>query len=242
MRNKSGRLVAVAVAVLTAFGVSVQPAYADSGWQPIKGYNDAWYGCNQYGCDWVWWSPGEISRDVLLLMKQGRAVTMYRLYNPNSGEHFYTSNTVEVEKLSGPMGSGGGFCGVDSDGQFKCWGINRGAGWKLEQNAGWIAPTQGAPVYRLYNRNAGDHHYTLNAAERDMLIKKGWKYEGIGWHSGGSWPLYRQYNRRARRGTHNYTVSKPENDMLVRLGWKAEGIGWHALSPDFADKYAHGIG
>ena len=58
---------------------------------------------------------------------------MYRLYNPNSGEHFYTANFVEAKNI-----------------------IN--AGWKYEM-VGWNAPMTGVPVYRLYNPNVGDHHY-----------------------------------------------------------------------------------
>ncbi|PJM74831.1 Ig-like domain-containing protein [Bifidobacterium simiarum] len=127
---------------------------------------------------------------------------MYRMYNRNSGEHFYTSRAAERDYLVK-------------------------VGWRYE-GVGWYAPTTGDPVYRLYNSHAGDHHYTKSAAERNYLVKVGWRYEGIGWRSGGSIAVYRQYNRHARRGSHNYTTSKAENDMLVRVGWRAEGIGWYA--------------
>lgn len=73
------------------------------------------------------------------------SVPMYRLYNPNSGEHFYTKTTSERDHL-------------------------RSVGWRYE-GIGWQAPTGGNPVYRLYNPNAGDHHYTLLASERDHLKK-----------------------------------------------------------------------
>ena len=108
---------------------------------------------------------------------------MYRLYNPNSGEHFYTANFVEAKNI-----------------------IN--AGWKYEM-VGWNAPTTGVPVYRLYNPNVGDHHYTLNASERDMLVNIGWRYEGIGWYSDvqKSVKLYRAYNPNAKSGSHNYTTN-----------------------------------
>ena len=129
---------------------------------------------------------------------------MYRLYNPNSGEHFYTANKAELSNVLA-------------------------AGWRYE-GVGWHAPTTSkTPVYRLYNPNAGDHHYTMNAAERNMLVIKGWRYEGIGWYSDDNQTvaLYRQYNPNARTGTHNYTINKAENDWLVSLGWRAEGIGWY---------------
>ncbi|MCR5582100.1 MAG: S8 family serine peptidase [Eggerthellaceae bacterium] len=130
---------------------------------------------------------------------------MYRLYNPNSGEHFYTASTSERDGL-------------------------RKLGWRYE-GVGWLAPKTGNAVYRLYNPNGGDHHYTMSVEERDGLRKLGWRYEGIGWYSDTykATPLYRQYNPNAKSGSHNYTVSKSENDKLVRLGWRAEGIGWYGL-------------
>lgn len=135
-----------------------------------------------------------------------KKVQMHRLYNPNSGEHFYTADKNEKDHLVA-------------------------VGWKYE-GEGWKAPDQSkTPVYRLYNANAGDHHYTLDANEKDYLVKVGWKYEGIGWYSDDakSVPLYRQYNPNAKAGSHNYTTNKAENDSLVKLGWKAEGIGWYGM-------------
>ena len=129
---------------------------------------------------------------------------MYRLYNPNSGEHFYTSSIVEREHL-------------------------KSVGWNYE-GIGWYAPTEGNPVYRLYNPNAGDHHYTLSRTEHDYLVSVGWRPEGVGWASADEETgiaLYRQYNPNAIAGSHNYTSSKFENDSLVSKGWMAEGIGWY---------------
>jgi uncharacterized repeat protein (TIGR02543 family) len=129
---------------------------------------------------------------------------MYRLYNPNSGEHFYTANTDERDYLSS-------------------------IGWNYE-GVGWTAPkTSDTPVYRMYNDNAGEHHYTTSEEERDTLVSAGWIYEGIGWYSGGSVPLYREYNPNAYACNHNYTTSKTENDWLVSLGWNYEGISWYGM-------------
>ena len=92
------------------------------------------------------------------------------------------------------------------------------------------------PVYRLYNPNAGDHHYTTSAGERDALVRVGWRDEGIGWYSSDRRlvPLYRQYNPNARTGTHNYTASGGERDHLLRVGWRDEGIGWYGTT-QYAD-------
>ena len=131
---------------------------------------------------------------------------MYRLYNPNSGEHFYTSNVGERNNLIS-------------------------LGWN-DEGIGWYAPIRSnTPVYRLYNRNGGEHHYTTNAGERDSLVALGWEDEGIGWYSDDSQriPLYRQYNPNAFANNHNYTTSLQENNDLVALGWRAEAIGWYGV-------------
>lgn len=131
---------------------------------------------------------------------------MYRLYNENSGEHFYTAREGEAEHLVS-------------------------VGWD-DEGIGWYAPaTSKTPVYRLYNKNAGDHHYTANVKERNYLVKIGWNDEGIGWYSNDAEnvPLYRQYNPNAKAGAHNYTTSKAENNALVKAGWKEEGIGWYGV-------------
>lgn len=132
------------------------------------------------------------------------AANMYRLYNPNSSEHFYTANQAESKSL-------------------------QQAGWH-DEGIGWIAPDHGLPVYRLYNQNAGDHHYTLNAAERDLLKQVGWHDEGLAWYSAESaaLPLYRLYNPNALAGSHHYTLNAAEKEQLKTLGWHDEGISWYA--------------
>lgn len=135
---------------------------------------------------------------------------MYRLYNPNSGEHFYTKYANERDTL-------------------------RRAGWQFE-NVGWVAPDSGDEVYRLYNPNNGDHHYTLAPLERDVLVKAGWRYEGVGWYSdkNKTIPLYRVYNKNnLGAGSHHYTTSAAEKNNLLKHGWKDENIGWYALKPGY---------
>ena len=131
-------------------------------------------------------------------------VEMYRLYNPNSGEHFYTSRVGERDML------------ID-------------VGWDYE-GIGWYSPVlSNTPVYRLYNQYGGEHHYTTSLEERNSLIAAGWNDEGIGWYSDDACtvPLYRQYNPNEFANNHNYTTSQVENDYLISIGWRAEGIGWY---------------
>lgn len=139
---------------------------------------------------------------------QNVAERMWRLYNPYSGEHFYTASTSERDHLYD-------------------------VGWSIE-GYGWTSPTSNAdPVYRLYNPNAGDHHYTMSTAERDNLVSVGWNYEGVGWlaYTSGNVPVYREYNPNATTGAHNFTTSKSEHDYLVSIGWKDEGIAFYAYGP-----------
>ena len=130
---------------------------------------------------------------------------MFRLYNPNSGEHFYSSSTVERDHLVS-------------------------LGWQ-DEGTGWIAPASGDAVYRLYNPYAGEHHYTLSTAERDMLVSVGWNDEGVGWYSdpNESVPLFRVYNPNEYANNHHYTTSAAERDMLLSIGWQDEGVSWHGV-------------
>ena len=136
---------------------------------------------------------------------------LFRMYNPNSGEHFWTGSLEERNNLLV-------------------------AGWNYE-GSGWMAPkTYGDPVYRLYNENAGDHHYTLDEEEKDHLVSLGWRYEGVAWSSESAEegrPLYRLFNPNAepegKAGAHFWTMSEEERDNLIDAGWEYEGIGWYGI-------------
>ena len=140
---------------------------------------------------------------LTVLVKDDQITVMYRTYNPNNGEHFYTQSIQEKNVLLT-------------------------AGWK-DEGIGWYAPMSGDPVYRVYNPNVGDHHYTLSNDEKTYLVSQGWKDEGIGWFSGGDIPLYRQYNPNAKTGSHNFTTSINEKDSLIKVGWRDEGISWYSI-------------
>ncbi|MDO4536978.1 MAG: InlB B-repeat-containing protein, partial [Coriobacteriales bacterium] len=135
------------------------------------------------------------------------ALQMWRLYNPNSGEHFYTASAGERDLVIA-------------------------AGWRNEGKT-WRAPlSSSTPVYRLYNRNGGDHHYTMSAGERDLLVAAGWSNEGIGWYSDDAEgvAVLRAYNPNAKTGSHHFTTSAGEIGLLVAAGWSNEGIGWYGVA------------
>ena len=134
-------------------------------------------------------------------------IDMYRLYNPNSGEHFFTSSAGERDLLVS-------------------------AGWTNE-GIGWKAPvTSNTPVYRLYNPNGGEHHYTTSVAEKNNLVAMGWNDEGIGWYSDDNHgvAVYRQYNPNSFSNNHNYSTSASEDAWLVSLGWESEGVAWYGVA------------
>ncbi|WP_418268207.1 CAP domain-containing protein [Enterococcus hirae] len=132
---------------------------------------------------------------------------MYRLYNPNNHEHFYTSSKKERDHLV----------------KIK-WGNYEGPAWE--------APTSGGHlVYRLYNKGLRDHHYTASWKEVQWLTKNyGWTYEGPAWRSAekNNKPIYRLFLPGVKSGSHHYTASWKEVQWLTKdYGWKYEGIGWY---------------
>lgn len=141
--------------------------------------------------------PADLTQDV------------YRLYNSNTGEHFYTTDYAETMYLSS--------IGWDYE----------GVAW-----ASYIDNDKALPVYRMYNPNSTDHFYTLSDEERLTLIDAGWNYEGISFYSDPdmSTPLYRLYNPNAETGSHHYTTDVGESEALVSAGWLYEGISWYVLS------------
>lgn len=81
-------------------------------------------------------------------------------------------------------------------------------------------------MYRVYNKNTGEHLYTASAFERDSLVKGGWSNEGIGWQAPTSGTaVYRLYNPNVAGGDHYYTASKFEAQSLVKGGWKWDNGG-----------------
>lgn len=135
---------------------------------------------------------------------------IYRAYNPNSGEHFYTCSYDELYSVSH-------------------------AGWK-DEGVAWMdnSMQSGQKVYRLYNPNTGDHHYTTDVNEYGVLGTRGWRQEGQTWNAAlsttpGAQQVYRLYNPNATTGSHHFTMDANERNVLVSYGWKDEGIAFYSL-------------
>lgn len=145
---------------------------------------------------------------IAVVEKNADVAAVYRLYNPNSGEHFFTMSESEYANV-------------------------KAAGWN-DEGVAWQAPLEGAEVYRLYNPNGGDHHFTMSAEERDMLKKLGWNDEGVAFCSAdeSGVPVHRLYNPNALAGNHLFTASQDESDFVKAAGWNYEGIGWYAVDAE----------
>ncbi|HEL2402360.1 TPA: excalibur calcium-binding domain-containing protein [Streptococcus suis] len=82
------------------------------------------------------------------------------------------------------------------------------------------------PIYRLYNRQNGEHLYTTDANEKDVLYNQhGWGYEGIGWNAPDTGtPVYRLYNA----GLQNHLYTSDTNEVAVltsKHGWTSDNNG-----------------
>ena len=135
-----------------------------------------------------------------------RQVThMFRMYNPNTGEHFYTGSQVERDNLIV-------------------------AGWQYE-GVGFTFPANtGAPVYRLFQPSTGEHLYTMDVAEKNKLEADGWNYEGIAFNSAYDTEAvqHRLHNPNTTVGAYHFTFSEEEKDNLIAAGWEYQGIGWYS--------------
>ncbi|WP_245811606.1 GH25 family lysozyme [Lactococcus fujiensis] len=132
---------------------------------------------------------------------------VYRLYNPNNLEHFYTSSLNEKNTL-----------------------VN--IGWGKYEGISYYAPVSGGiPVYRLYHPGIKMHLYTTDTNEKNVLSKSGWNYEGIVFYaatsSTGDTPVYRLYNSGIKQ--HLFTTDLNEKNVLSKSGWNYEGISWYGL-------------
>lgn len=154
---------------------------------------------------------GDSATVLLEVITEGK---VYRMYDPNRGEHFYTKSVEEAEYLES-------------------------LGWHHESDGDFNVPSaeekDSTPVYRLYNSNDGGmHFFTPDADEAKYLESVVWDYEGISYYAYISntdmgQVQHRIYNPCSSLGEHNWTTSENEKDMLVGLGWIYEGVCWRVI-------------
>jgi C1A family cysteine protease len=181
----------------------------------VVGYDDAaqcWICKNSWNTTWgdqgfFRIAYGECGIDatmwgVTVPQDSSQRVPLYRYWNPNATDHFYTTNWSEL---------GGGRYGWNYEG-IQCYVFSA-------QKSGSV------PLYRYWNPSIGDHFYTTNWSELGSG-RYGWNYEGIQCYvlpaqASGSVPLYRYWNGSA--GDHFYTTNWSELGS-GRYGWNYEGI------------------
>ncbi len=132
---------------------------------------------------------------------------IYRVYNPASGEHLYT--TAFGEALS----------------------LRDQHGWTIE-GCPWYSPVHQTNVYRLYNPTIGEHLYTTDINEVNYLTSfmSGWLVDNNGYPSfwsGGSLPVYRLYSPSS--GRHLLTSDENEYNVLPQHGWVQEGVALYGV-------------
>lgn len=129
---------------------------------------------------------------------------VYRLYNPRTKLHHFTTDINERETLAAN-------------------------GWNDERIVFFAQQNGGTAIYRLYNPKDENHLWTADSRERNALVGNGWHDENVAWHApdSGTTPVYRLYFTAS--GEHLYTTDYNEYQKLASSGWNQEGIAWQGL-------------
>ena len=163
----------------------------DGGESVIRGlYDDGW--------DCVLRYVGPEPEDEPVVEEVDGAV--YRLLNPSTGHHIWTSSHDEAESLAR---SGWGYEGV----AFSC------------------VPSGGTPVYRMVVPGSDMHLFTPDLHEVGSLVVGGWGYETLGWIAPDDGDDVRRLCDPSR-GEHVWTTDANEAETLVGLGWTDEGVAF----------------
>ena len=134
---------------------------------------------------------------------------MYRLYNPYTHEHLFTTDLSEKDNLV-----------------F--------LGWRFEGTVGYVGMHgEKGGVYRLYNPTTGEHHYTMKDDELALCTAAGWVNEGVKFFSVEDKDtqvtgMVSMYNPYEKKFYHHYTSDPDEIARMVKDGWRKEEIKWYA--------------
>ena len=109
-----------------------------------------------------------------------------------------------------------------------------------DQKGRVLANQYSRSVFRLYNKNNGDHVFTSNPNEVEALKSFGWSDESVAWVSPAKGnAVFRLYNRLT--GEHLYTKAVDEHNFCVENGWNCEGIAFYeGGNVDVYRLYSHG--
>ncbi|KAJ3893785.1 hypothetical protein GG344DRAFT_31328, partial [Lentinula edodes] len=140
------------------------------------------------------------------------AIPFLRAYASTGTDHFYTTNSTEMNNVQGS--------------------------YSFEGDAAFLWSTQEAstvPLYRLFNQNLNDHFYTMDANESNEALSSGYAFDTDSHIAGyvypysicGASPIYRLYS--STLADHFYTLS--QNESASAAGYVLEGIAGFALLP-----------
>jgi uncharacterized protein YcgI (DUF1989 family) len=152
-------------------------------------------------------------------------VPVYRYWNPNNHDHFYTANVGEI---------GTTHVGQSGNHGYTCEGV-----------LGYVSPVEfpgSVAIHRYWNDGTHDHLYTASADEIGTTHvghagKHGYKYEGA---VGYAYPaqhhvsaVYRYWN--PGNHDHFYTASADEIGTTVsgqsgKHGYTSEGVAFHIFN------------
>jgi hypothetical protein len=188
----------------------------------------------------------------------GDTVPVYRFYNLVNGDHFYTINEAEKNKLITTLGTIYQYENIafyanpiqieDTVPVYRFYNITSGdhfytANEAEAQKLNSLSEKNSEPIYRFYNIFNGDHFYTSSETEKNKIIANlsfAYKYEGVGFYAyknqiEGTSPIYRFYNKTS--GDHFYTASETEKDNLINSNeyYSYENIGFYAFASETAN-------
>ena len=152
---------------------------------------------------------------------------VYRFFQGQSNDHFYTLSASEAQGLRDNPNSGYSYEGIP-----------------------WATPSKGAgtiDTFRFYSTANGEHFLTTSANERDLLIEANgeYRYEGVAFQTfdstaatfasvaAGLVTLERFYNTNS--GAHHFSASTAETQFILGggagPGWRDEGKGFIVSPP-----------
>ena len=187
---------------------------------------------NQYTYTFIGWDKEltPVLEDVTYTAIYDKTLNKYKVtFVDNNGtilkeakEYDYGTLAKDIEFPSTPTKPGCTFLGWYQDANLTTpFDINLEVTNNITIYAKWeIIESELIKVYRMYNPVNGEHLYTTDAHEVDVIFKtQGWGKEGIGWYTAKEGiPVYRLYN--PRLGNHLYTSDRNEINIITRTqGW-----------------------
>ena len=141
----------------------------------------------------------------------GAPETVYRLYNPLTQEHLFTTDANEYAVLA-----------------TRQWS-QEGAAYQVFDGSAELGGSPTVPEYRLYNAATRQHLWTTDRNEYFTLRDEaGWTAEGVAAYvlpttAAAGTPLYRLSYSHGPTSLHLWTTDPNEYDSLVADGWAQEG-------------------